>query len=349
MNLISIADRKIGPGFPCFIIAEAGVNHNGDPALARELIVAAAEAGADAVKFQTFKAEKLVTKSAKMADYQVQNTGQESSQLDMLRKLELQYDAHRELKDFAESLGLIFLSTPFDLEGIDFLKDLGVVAFKAGSGDLTNLPYLRKMASQGLPMIISTGMAVLEECHDAVNAIREAGDPGLVVLHCTTNYPCPEEEVNLLAMQTMGAALKCLVGYSDHTDGILVPQLAVAAGACVIEKHYTLDRNMEGPDHKASLEPHELKDMIQRIRQVEKIMGHGDKIPNPSELRIMEAARKSIVAAKDIPAGTLISVELLDIKRPGTGISPKKMQDLTGRRAKVTIEADTIITWDMLE
>ncbi|MBL0015097.1 MAG: N-acetylneuraminate synthase [Bacteroidetes bacterium] len=349
MNLISIADRKIGPGFPCFIIAEAGVNHNGDPALARELIVAAAEAGADAVKFQTFKAEKLVTKSAKMADYQVQNTGQESSQLDMLRKLELQYDAHRELKDFAESLGLIFLSTPFDLEGIDFLKDLGVVAFKAGSGDLTNLPYLRKMASQGLPMIISTGMAVLEECQDAVNAIREAGDPGLVVLHCTTNYPCPEEEVNLLAMQTMGAALKCLVGYSDHTDGILVPQLAVAAGACVIEKHYTLDRNMEGPDHKASLEPHELKDMIQRIRQVEKIMGHGDKIPNPSELRIMEAARKSIVAAKDIPAGTLISVELLDIKRPGTGISPKKMQDLTGRRAKVTIEADTIITWDMLE
>ncbi len=349
MNLISIADRKIGPGFPCFIIAEAGVNHNGDPAIARELIVAAAEAGADAVKFQTFKAEKLVTKSAKMADYQVQNTGQESSQLDMLRKLELQYDAHRELKDFAESLGLIFLSTPFDLEGIDFLKDLGVVAFKAGSGDLTNLPYLRKMASQGLPMIISTGMAVLEECHDAVNAIREAGDPGLVVLHCTTNYPCPEEEVNLLAMQTMGAALKCLVGYSDHTDGILVPQLAVAAGACVIEKHYTLDRNMEGPDHKASLEPHELKDMIQRIRQVEKIMGHGDKIPNPSELRIMEAARKSIVAAEDIPAGTLISVELLDIKRPGTGISPKKMQDLTGRRAKVTIEADTIITWDMLE
>lgn len=349
MNLISIADRKIGPGFPCFIIAEAGVNHNGDPALARELIVAAAEAGADAVKFQTFKAEKLVTKSAKMADYQVQNTGQESSQLDMLRKLELQYDAHRELKDFAESLGLIFLSTPFDLEGIDFLKDLGVVAFKAGSGDLTNLPYLRKMASQGLPMIISTGMAVLEECQDAVNAIREAGDPGLVVLHCTTNYPCPEEEVNLLAMQTMGAALKCLVGYSDHTDGILVPQLAVAAGACVIEKHYTLDRNMEGPDHKASLEPHELKDMIQRIRQVEKIMGHGDKIPNPSELRIMEAARKSIVAAEDIPAGTLISVELLDIKRPGTGISPKKMQDLTGRRAKVTIEADTIITWDMLE
>ena len=349
MNSISIANRKIGLGHPCFIIAEAGVNHNGETALARKLILAAAEAGADAVKFQTFKAEKLVTKSAKMADYQVQNTGQESSQLDMLRKLELQYDAHRELKDYAESLGLIFLSTPFDLEGIDFLKNLGVAAFKAGSGDLTNLPYLRKMASQGLPMIISTGMAVMEECVDAVNAIRESGNPGLVVLHCTTNYPCPETEVNLRAMQTMAMQLDCLVGYSDHTDGILVPQLAVAAGACVIEKHYTLDRNMEGPDHKASLEPQELKEMIQRIRAVESILGHGDKIPNPSELRIMEAARKSIVAATHIAAGTIISADLLDIKRPGTGISPKKMQDLTGRRAKVAIEADTIIMWEMLE
>ncbi|MEY3444500.1 MAG: hypothetical protein RLZZ519_2781 [Bacteroidota bacterium] len=349
MNSITISDRRIGPGLPCFIIAEAGVNHNGDPALARELIVAAADAGADAVKFQTFKADKLVTKAARMADYQVQNTGKESSQLDMLRKLELRYEAHAALKEFAESLGLIFLSTPFDLEGIDFLRELGVVAFKAGSGDLTNLPYLRKMAAQGLPMIISTGMAVMEECRDAVNAIREVGDPGLVVLHCTTNYPCPEEEVNLRAMQTIASTLDCMVGYSDHTDGILVPQLAVAAGACVIEKHYTLDRNMEGPDHKASLEPHELKDMIQRIRQVEKIMGHGDKIPNPSELRIMEAARKSIVAAVDIPVGAIISAELLDIKRPGTGISPKKMQDLTGRRAKVAIEADTIITWEMLE
>ncbi|HEX2898168.1 MAG TPA: N-acetylneuraminate synthase [Bacteroidia bacterium] len=349
MNLISIADRKIGPGQPCFIIAEAGVNHNGDPALARELILAAARSGADAVKFQTFKAEKLVTKAAKMADYQVQNTGQESSQLDMLRKLELQYEAHAELKAYSESMGLIFLSTPFDLEGIDFLRALGVRAFKAGSGDLTNLPYLRKMAAQGLPMIISTGMAVMDECRDAVEAIRAVGDPGLVVLHCTTNYPCPEREVNLRAMQTMAQALGCMVGYSDHTDGILVPQLAVAAGACVIEKHYTLDRNMEGPDHKASLEPHELKEMVERIRQVEAIMGNGDKIPNPSELRIMEAARKSIVAATDIPLGATISLDLLDIKRPGTGISPKKMQDLAGKRAKVAISADTIITWDMLE
>jgi N,N'-diacetyllegionaminate synthase len=349
ISSIFIAGRPIGPGHPTFIIAEAGVNHNGQTALAMQLIDAAAEAGADAVKFQTFKAEKLVTQSAQMADYQVENIGQKSSQLDMLRKLELQYADHAALKAYAEGKGLVFMSTPFDPDGIDFLRELGVVAFKAGSGDLTNLPYLDKMARQGLPMIISTGMAVMEECKEAVATIRAAGDPGLVVLHCTTNYPCPEEEVNLKAMATMAAELNCLMGYSDHTDGILVPQLAVAAGACVIEKHYTLDRNMEGPDHKASLEPAELKEMVQMIRRVEAIMGHGAKIPNASELKIMAAARKSIVSGRQILAGTVLLKEMLDIKRPGTGISPKKMQDLLGKTTKVTIEADTIITWDMLE
>lgn len=349
MNLISIADKLVGPGQPCFIIAEAGVNHNGDPEIAKLLIDVAADAGADAVKFQTFKAEKLVTKSAKMADYQVQNIGAEESQLDMLRKLELQYADHAELRDYANSKGLIFLSTPFDEDGIDFLRDLGVAAFKAGSGDLTNLPYLRKMAAQGLPMIISTGMAMMHEVRDAVDAINEVGNPGLVVLHCTTNYPCPEIEVNLRAMNTMGAGLGCLVGYSDHTDGVLVPQLAVAAGACVLEKHFTLDRNMEGPDHRASLEPHELKEMVRQVRHVEAIMGHGDKVPNDSELRIMQVARKSIVAAVDIPAGAVITEEMLEIKRPGTGISPKKLQDLLGKRAMGAIAAETIITWDMLE
>lgn len=349
MKEITIAERAIGPGHPCFIIAEAGVNHNGDPTLAHALIAAAAKAGADAVKFQTFKAEKLVTRSARMATYQVQNLGQESSQLEMLRKLELQYQDHAELKAHAESLGLVFLSTPFDEDGIDFLRDLGVVAFKAGSGDLTNLPYLRKMAAQGLPMIISTGMAVLDECRDAVEAIRAVGDPGLVVLHCTTNYPCPEVEVNLKAMTTLAQELGCWVGYSDHTDGILVPQLAVAAGACVIEKHYTLDRNMEGPDHKASLEPDELREMVGMIRRVEGILGHGEKVPNASEQQIKEAARKSVVAGCDIPQGAVIAAEMLEIKRPGTGISPKKMQDLVGKRAKVAIAADTLLTWDMLE
>jgi N,N'-diacetyllegionaminate synthase len=346
---IEIAGRPIGPGYPTFIIAEAGVNHNGDTALAYRLIDAAAAAGADAVKFQTFKAEKLVTQAAKMADYQVENIGAESSQLEMLRKLELQYADHAALKTYAEARGLVFMSTPFDRDGIDFLQKLGVVAFKAGSGDLTNLPHLQQMAQQGKPMIISTGMAVLEECQDAVAAIRAVGDPGLVVLHCTTNYPCPEDEVNLRAMATLARELDCLVGYSDHTDGILVPQLAVAAGACVIEKHFTLDRNMEGPDHRASLEPQELTAMVQMIRHIEIILGNGDKVPNASEMRIMEAARKSIVAKQKILAGTRILGEMLDIKRPGTGISPKKMQDLVGKTAKATIEADTVIMWDMLE
>ncbi len=349
MKPIFIAGRPVGPGYPAFIIAEAGVNHNGQTALAMQLIDAAAAAGVDAVKFQTFKAEKLVTQSAQMADYQIENIGQESSQLEMLRKLELQYADHAMLKAYAEQRKLIFMSTPFDQDGIDFLRALGVVAFKAGSGDLTNGPYLEKMARQGLPMIISTGMAVMEECREAVATIRAAGDPGLVVLHCTTNYPCPEAEVNLRAMATMAAELNCLIGYSDHTDGILVPQLAVAAGACVIEKHYTLDRNMEGPDHKASLEPHELQEMVQMIRRVEAILGSGVKEPNASELKIMAAARKSIVTREKISAGTEILAEMLDIKRPGTGISPKKLQDLLGKRTKVSIEADTIITWDMLE
>jgi N,N'-diacetyllegionaminate synthase len=348
MNSISIAGRPVGPGHPAFIIAEAGVNHNGQTALAMQLIDAAAAAGADAVKFQTFKAEKLVTASAKMADYQVENIGTATSQLEMLRKLELQYADHAGLKAYAESKGLVFMSTPFDEDGIDFLRALGIVAFKAGSGDLTNTPYLQKMARQGLPMIISTGMAVLEECEEAVTAIRAVGDPGLVVLHCTTNYPCPEHEVNLRAMATLAQALGCLVGYSDHTDGILVPQLAVAAGACVIEKHYTLDRNMEGPDHKASLEPQELAAMIREIRRVEAIMGHGQKVPNASELRIMEAARKSIVARQAIAAGTTITAEMQHKKRPATGISHKKLQNLVGKRAKVAIAADTIITWEML-
>lgn len=349
MNSISIADRKIGLGHPVFIIAEAGVNHNGELRLAYQLIDAAAEAGVDAVKFQTFKAEKLVTKSAKMADYQVTNTGKEESQFEMLRKLELDYEAHAELKHYAESKGLVFLSTPFDLEGIDFLTDLGLDVLKAGSGDLSNLPYLKKMASKGIPMIISTGMAVMEECQEAVQAIEEVGNPGLVVLHCTTNYPCPLDEVNLSAMQTMASKLGCLIGYSDHTDGILVPQLAVAAGACVLEKHFTLDRKMEGPDHSASLEPNELKAMVKAVRQVEAIMGSAVKAPNASERKIMEAARKSIVAAIDIEAGTKISAEMLDFKRPGTGISPKKMALLEGKVSRVKISADTLLSWEMFE
>jgi N,N'-diacetyllegionaminate synthase len=349
MNTISIADRNIGGNHPVFIIAEAGVNHNGDLDTAYRLIDAAADAGADAVKFQTFKAEKLVSRSAEMADYQAKNLGKRSSQLEMLQKLELQYQDHRQLKEYAEKKGLIFMSTPFDEESIDFLGNLGLVAFKAGSGDLTNLPYLRKMAKWGRPMIISTGMAVMPECIKAVETIREIGDPGLVVLHCTTNYPCPESEVNLLAMRSMAKTLNCLVGYSDHTDGILVPQLAVAAGACLIEKHFTLDRNMEGPDHKASLEPASLREMVAMIRRIEKIMGHGEKVPNASELKIMEAARKSVVASCDIVAGTVLRADMLCIKRPGNGITPEKIDEVIGRRLNQSISADTVLQWHMVE
>ena len=276
---LSIGKHLVGPGHPTFIIAEAGVNHNGDPQLARELVDAAAESGAQAVKFQTFKAEKLVTRSASRADYQVANLGEDGSQFDMLKRLELKYEFHRELMDYAESKGLVFLSTPFDLEAIDFLADLGVSAFKAGSGDLTNLPYLDQMARQGRPLIISTGMANLAESREAVETIQATGNRELIVLHCTTNYPCPLEEVNLAAMQTMKQELGVMVGYSDHTVGTLVPTMAVAAGAQVIEKHFTLDKNMEGPDHRASLEPDELAKMVREIKTMEQVLGSSQARP----------------------------------------------------------------------
>ena len=344
MHSISIARKTIGAGAPCFVIAEAGVNHNGDPELAHKLITAAAEAGADAVKFQTFKAEKLVTASAKMASYQVANTGKESSQLEMLKRLELPYAVHAGLKAYAESLGLVFLSTPFDEEAIDFLSDLGVAAFKAGSGDLTNLPYLRRMAGKGLPMILSTGMATLDEAQEAVDNVRMAGNNQLVVLQCTTNYPCPPEEVNLRAMHTLAAVLKVLPGYSDHTAGLEVPVIAVAAGATVIEKHFTLDRGMEGPDHRASLEPRQLGEMIAQIRRVEMLLGRGEKEPFASEKEIMAAARKSVVSAMRIPAGIAISREMLTIKRPGTGMHPRNIDILPGRISARDIPADTLLS-----
>lgn len=343
MPTISIGNHYIGPGQPVFIIAEAGVNHNGDPDLARFLVQAAAESGVDAVKFQTFKAENLVTESAKMAGYQVDNIGEETSQLEMLKKLELQYELHAELKQYAESLGLVFLSTPFDEEAIDFLKDLGLEAFKAGSGDLTNLPYLQKMARQGLPVIISTGMATLEESREAVDAIAETGNDQLIVLHCTTNYPCPPEEVNLAAMNTLQRELNCMVGYSDHTLGIEIPCLAVAAGARVIEKHFTLDKTMEGPDHKASLEPAELAEMVREIRRLEGIMGSGVKVPNPSELPIKQVARKSVVAKVDIPEGTVITTEMLVAKRPGNGLPPKLLLTIPGKVSTRLIQQDELL------
>jgi N-acetylneuraminate synthase/N,N'-diacetyllegionaminate synthase len=346
---IILPNHIIGENHPVFVIAEAGVNHNGDLALARKLIDVAAEAGVDAVKFQTFRAEKLVTFSAKQAAYQTQNTGAEESQLEMLKRLELPYEAHEDLKAYAESKGLVFMSTPFDNEAIDFLFDLGVVIFKAGSGELTNLPYLKKMAAKGIPLILSTGMAVLEEIRQAVDAVASTGNDQLALLQCTTNYPAPFEDANLRAMATLHREFGTVVGYSDHTEGIIAPVIAVAMGATIIEKHFTLDRTLPGPDHKASLEPGELAEMMRQIRLAETMKGTGEKLPTRSEKEIAGVARKSIVAAMDLPAETVLTPEMLVAKRPGHGISPALMARVVGKVLKRNVEKDSLLDWGDFE
>ncbi|MDB4285815.1 N-acetylneuraminate synthase [bacterium] len=340
---IILPNHVIGESQPVFVIAEAGVNHNGDLDLARKLIDVAADAGVDAVKFQTFRAEKLVTSSAKQAAYQTRNTGAEESQLEMLKRLELPYEAHADLKTYAEGKGLVFMSTPFDEEAIDFLFDLGVCIFKAGSGELTNLPYLKKMADKGIPLILSTGMAVMEEIQQAVDVVLATGNDKLALLQCTTNYPAAYEDANLNAMGTLQREFRTVIGYSDHTEGIIAPVTAVAMGATIIEKHFTLDRNLPGPDHKASLEPDELTEMMRQIRLVETMKGTGEKIPTQSEKEISGVARKSIVAAFDIPAGTMLTAEMLVAKRPGSGISPARMDDVVGKVAKRDIPKDDLL------
>ncbi len=336
--------RKIGETHPCFIIAEAGVNFNGDLEIAKRMIDVAAESGVDAIKFQTFEAEKLVTQNASAADYQIENTQKQQSQFELLKKLELKKEFHSILKSYAENKNLIFLSTPFDEGAIDFLDELGVKAYKAGSSELNNLPYLKKMAKKNKPMIVSTGMSTMREIKEAQDVITEANND-LIFLHCTTSYPCPLNEVNLNAMNNIKEETGCLVGYSDHTEGILVPIIAASMGATVIEKHFTLDRTMEGPDHLASIEPNELKEMVKKIRLVEKIKGKFEKEPTQSEKRIQEVARKSIVAARDIEPNTQIEEEMIVIKRPGTGISPRYMDKIIGKKAQKKIKRHDIIEW----
>ena len=327
-----------------YIIAEAGVNHNGDPDLAKKLISECAKAGADAVKFQTFKAETLVAKSALKADYQKNCTGSDESQFDMLKKLELDYDIHKELMSYAEAKGIQFLSSAFDLESIDLLDELGLPVFKIPSGEITNLPYLRKTARLGKKTILSTGMSSMEDIEAALTVLRENGAKEIVVLHCNTEYPTPMEDVNLKAMNTIGEAFNVEVGYSDHTLGIEVPIAAVALGAIVIEKHFTLDKTMPGPDHKASLEPNELKQMVAAIRNIEKALGDGIKVPTASEKRNMAVARKSIVAKKDISVNETFTEENLTIKRPGTGISPMEWDNVIGTKAAKKYMSDDVIT-----
>jgi len=327
------------------VIAEAGVNHNGDLELARQLIDAAANAGADYVKFQTFKAERLVTATAPKAEYQKSTTGVAESQYEMIRKLELDVEAHQQLIKHCKKRRIRFLSTAFDLESIDLLIEMGVDLFKIPSGEITNLPYLRKIAKTGKPVILSTGMATLGEIEDAIKVLTDSGcsRDDLTILHCNTQYPTPMRDVNLRTMQTIADAFKVAVGYSDHTLGIEIPIAATALGACVIEKHFTLDRNMEGPDHAASLEPQELKEMVSAIRNVEQALGDGIKLPSKSEYPNRAIARKSIVAAKSIRTGELFSETNLTAKRPGTGISPMRWDEMMGKQADRDYEPDELI------
>ncbi|OZT82847.1 N-acetylneuraminate synthase [Vibrio sp. 03_296] len=328
-----------------FIIAEAGVNHNGDIRLAKQLIDAAADAGVDAVKFQTWKTELLVTEDAKMADYQVENTQREETQFEMLKRLELSYDDFTELKSYCDYKGITFMSTPDEEQSATFLDGLQAV-FKIGSGELTNTPFLRHIASFAKPVILSTGMGYLSEVEHAVATLRDAGLSldMITVLHATTDYPTAPEDVNLLAMKTIEQAFPgIIVGYSDHTLGTEIPVAAVALGAKVIEKHFTLDKTMFGPDHKASLEPQELADMVTAIRNIEQALGNGWKVPTKTEQENRNIVRKSLVAGKPITAGSIICADMLEIKRPGNGISPTRWDEVVGSVAKKDYQIGELI------
>lgn len=323
-----------------YIIAEAGVNHNGQLDLALKLCDAAKEAGVDAVKFQTWKTENIVTAQARQATYQTENTGVEESQYDMLKKLELSYDHFRYIQDYCKKIGIDFLSTPDEEESLAFLVCLGLPLIKVGSGEVTNIPYLRKIGSQKKPVILSTGMSNLAQVATAYDTLLAAGAPSVALLHCTTNYPCPVDEVNLKAMCTLRDAFKCQVGYSDHTMGTEVPVAAVALGAEIIEKHFTLDRTMEGPDHKASLEPAELKVMVQQIRNIEAALGDGIKRPNKSESENAKVVQKSILARRPIKKGEVLTGDMLVAKRAGAGISSVYWDVVVGTTAVRDYEID---------
>lgn len=324
------------------VIAEAGVNHNGSIEIAKSLICAAKEAGADVVKFQTAKLGSLVSKVAKMAEYQKENIGKEESQKDMLSKLLLPFNAFVELSNYCKEVGIQFLSTPFDIESIHFLKEL-VMFWKVPSGEITNYPYLVEIAKTGLPVILSTGMSEIAEIDAAMKVLRDNGCTEITLLHCNTQYPTPYEDVNLLAMDTLKKRYGVPVGYSDHTSGIEVPIAAVALGAKVIEKHFTLDKMMEGPDHKASLEPYELKAMITSIRNIEKALGSTEKKVSESEIPNKAVARKSIVAKCDIIKGEILTEDNITTKRPGNGISPMRWNEVLGTKAVRDFEEDELI------
>ena len=348
-QIIDIAGRKVGLNQPCFIIAEAGVNHNGDVELAKRLVDVAAKACVDVIKFQSFKAERLVTLEAPKAKYQLQTTGEAQTQYEMLRSLELSKEEHCSLMAYCKEKHIMFMSTPFEEESADLLDDLDVSLFKIPSGEITNLPFLGHVARKGKPIIISTGMSYLSEVEAAVRTIEKNGNCDIVLLHCVSSYPADPGDVNLRSMRTMSISFGLPVGYSDHTMGIDVALAAVALGASVIEKHITLDRDLPGPDHQASLEPDELQSLVQGIRKVEAALGHGRKEPAESEISTAEVARKSLVASRDIEAGTILTEQMIERKRPGTGLPPVMLKFVLARMAKVNIKAGTVISLEMLE
>jgi|SRR5712671_732339 len=329
------------------IIAEAGVNHNGDLEIAKLLIEAAAEAGADAVKFQTFRADEIASPQAAAAEYQIRNLrSPRPSQRDLLRSLELDRSAHFALTNCAGEKGILFLSSPFDAKSADLLEEVGVPLFKLGSGELTNIPLLRHVARKRKPVILSTGMATLEEVGQAVRVLQAEGNDDIVLMHCVTQYPAPAAEINLRAMQTMAAAFQLPVGYSDHTEGNEIAFAATALGACCIEKHFTLSRTMEGPDHLASAEPSQLKSLVSGIRSIESALGNGVKRPAPSEMSNRLLVRRSVFAAAEIPAGTVLTPAVLACQRPGTGVPSERYDDLVGRRAARKFAVGEMLDWD---
>ncbi len=323
-----------------YIIAEAGVNHNGDIETAKKLCLAAKEAGADAIKFQTWITEKIITKNVKQADYQSENTGTDESQFDMLKSLELSYDEFREIKKYCDEIGIQFISTADEADSLDFLIELGIPFIKIGSGDVGNVPYLRYIGNKGLPIILSTGMSGLADVELSLNALKEGGAKEIVLLHCTTSYPCPYEKVNLKAMDTLKNAFGLPVGYSDHTIGTEISIAAVARGAVIIEKHFTLDRHMDGPDHIASTEPYEFKCLVEMIRNVEKAFGTGIKQPTAEEKEISQVVLKRIVAQRFIPADKIITGDDIAVKRNALGIPANAWDLIIGTRAKKDYDVD---------
>lgn len=344
MNKIQICDRCIGEEEPCFIVAEAGVNHNGDIKLAKKLVDAAKDVGADAIKFQTWKTENIKVRDSKMAPYQRKNLGYEESQFEMSKKYELPYSAFSELKDYAEEEGLIIFSTAEDEESINFLNSVNIPVFKIPSGDLTNLPLLKFTAKKNRPIILSTGMGYLSEVDEAVRTILDTGNKEIIILHATSNYPAQYFELNLKCLTTLSKAFNTIIGYSDHTLSIDVPIAAISLGAKVIEKHLTLDRGLKGPDHKASIKPDEFKLMVETIRSIENALGDGIKRPSDSEMEIRKFVRKIMVAKKDVKKGELIKEEHIACKRAGEGLSPTMIKYLIGKRARFDLSKDRPIS-----